>query len=70
MTAKEVRHAESSKGIIQLTAGWLLKNDGRLAAVFSHLPIREHFFILLFAMAHALATIFRQRIYVAGGMSA
>jgi len=39
-------------------AGWLLKNDGRLAAVFSHLPIREHFFILLFAMAHALASGF------------
>ena len=59
MTAKDVRHAESSKGIIQLTAGWLLKNDGHLAAVFSHLLILEHFFILLFAMARALVTIFR-----------
>jgi hypothetical protein len=70
MTAKNVRHAESGKGIIQLTAGWFLKNDGCLAAVSSHLPVLEHFLILLFAMARALVTIFRQRRYLAGGTSA
>jgi hypothetical protein len=71
--AKDVRHPESRKEIIQLTAGWLLENDGRLAAVSSHLLILEQFFILLFlrlAMARALVAIFRQRRDLAGGTSA